>query len=257
MFYIKRCCTCKEIKAYRCFSKNKYNEDGFQSRCKLCVNAHAVLVRDNTKEYKIKYKQSNNDTIVKGNARYYSENKPKIAKRAKQYRAENDVYLKQKSKEYYANNTDRIKARVKIYANANKDKLRCYARNYNKIRRQTDLSYSMYSRMRKNIRRACMLWNFKNKHSVESILGCSCEFFRAYIESQFVGNMSWDNIRQIHLDHIVPLSSAKSASEIIRLNHWSNFQPLWENDNLAKSDTIPSQDIIDEVNMIYECCKLN
>jgi 5-methylcytosine-specific restriction endonuclease McrA len=33
-------------------------------------------------------------------------------------------------------------------------------------------------------------------------------------------NCSWD------LDHIVPISYAKTEEEIYILNHWSNFQPL-------------------------------
>ena len=28
------------------------------------------------------------------------------------------------------------------------------------------------------------------------------------------------------LDHIIPVSSAKSEDEIIKLNHYTNFQPL-------------------------------
>lgn len=33
-------------------------------------------------------------------------------------------------------------------------------------------------------------------------------------------NFGWD------IDHIIPISSAKSEEDIIRLNHFSNLQPL-------------------------------
>jgi hypothetical protein len=33
-------------------------------------------------------------------------------------------------------------------------------------------------------------------------------------------NIGWD------LDHIIPLSSAKTEEEILKLNHYTNFQPL-------------------------------
>ena len=33
-------------------------------------------------------------------------------------------------------------------------------------------------------------------------------------------NYGWD------LDHIIPLSSAKSEEEVIQLNHYTNLQPL-------------------------------
>jgi len=46
--------------------------------------------------------------------------------------------------------------------------------------------------------------------------------------------MNWDNKGLYNgnfeygwdVDHIIPLSSAKTEEEIIRLNHYSNLQPL-------------------------------
>jgi hypothetical protein len=48
-------------------------------------------------------------------------------------------------------------------------------------------------------------------------------------------NCSWD------LDHIIPISCAKTEEEVYLLNHWSNFQPLcskvnrWEKKNILYS----------------------
>jgi hypothetical protein len=36
------------------------------------------------------------------------------------------------------------------------------------------------------------------------------------------------------MDHIIPISSAKTEEEIIKLNHYTNFQPLWWEENMAK-----------------------
>ena len=30
----------------------------------------------------------------------------------------------------------------------------------------------------------------------------------------------------LHLDHIIPICSAKTDEDVYKLNHWSNFQPL-------------------------------
>ena len=50
--------------------------------------------------------------------------------------------------------------------------------------------------------------------------------------------MSWENRQEWHLDHIYPVSLAKSEEELIRLNHYTNFQPLWAKDNLQKGNKI-------------------
>jgi len=39
-----------------------------------------------------------------------------------------------------------------------------------------------------------------------------------YSKNRF--NIGWD------LDHIIPISSAKTEEDVIRLNHYTNFQPL-------------------------------
>ena len=46
--------------------------------------------------------------------------------------------------------------------------------------------------------------------------------------------MSWENQGKWHLDHIIPISSAKTEEDVIRLNHYTNFQPLWAEDNFKK-----------------------
>jgi hypothetical protein len=55
-----------------------------------------------------------------------------------------------------------------------------------------------------------------------------------YIESKFESWMNWDNRGKFNgelnygwdLDHIVPISSAVTEEDIIKLNHYTNFQPL-------------------------------
>jgi hypothetical protein len=50
--------------------------------------------------------------------------------------------------------------------------------------------------------------------------------------------MTWENQGQWHLDHIYPISLAKNEQEVIKLNHYTNFQPLWAKDNLTKHNKI-------------------
>ena len=51
--------------------------------------------------------------------------------------------------------------------------------------------------------------------------------------------MSWDRIGvDIHIDHIVPLATAKTEGDVIALNHYTNLRPCWAHVNLSKSDKI-------------------
>ena len=76
--------------------------------------------------------------------------------------------------------------------------------------------------------------NTKKSIKTEDILGLTFEGFKLYLESRFEHWMSWDNYGKYNgelnygwdIDHIVPLNSAKSEEEILKLNHFSNLQPL-------------------------------
>ena len=65
-------------------------------------------------------------------------------------------------------------------------------------------------------------------------MGCSYEFLKEHLEKQFVDGMSWENRSEWHIDHIIPLSSAKNEDEIYKLCHYTNLQPLWAIDNIKK-----------------------
>jgi len=52
--------------------------------------------------------------------------------------------------------------------------------------------------------------------------------------------MNWKNHGKFgwHIDHIIPLSSAKTDEEVFKLCHYKNLQPLWAFENLSKGDKI-------------------
>lgn len=74
--------------------------------------------------------------------------------------------------------------------------------------------------------------------STKVIVGCSAKELMMHIERQFHDGMNWDNRSQWHIDHIVPLSSAKTVDELKSLLHFTNLRPLWAKDNLKKSSRI-------------------
>lgn len=82
----------------------------------------------------------------------------------------------------------------------------------------------------------------KEKYSKNTIaykyLGLDKDEFVSYISSLFREGMSWNNRGEWQLDHIIPLSSAKTNSDIKRLWHYTNLQPLWRHENREKSDLL-------------------
>lgn len=77
------------------------------------------------------------------------------------------------------------------------------------------------------------------KHGrTQELLGCSIEFFRAYIESLWTEGMSWENHtnRGWHLDHIIPCAffDLTNEEEQKRCFHYTNYQPLWWKPNISK-----------------------
>lgn len=177
------------------------------------------------------YYSENSDTRKYACAKYYNENKEEYNKKYAKYRkTEKRIkYTKEYNKKYRAENKEKIQLNYKIKITTN----------------------SLF-KLKENIRGLISQY-FKNKGYKKSsktaqILGCTFEEFKIHIESQFESWMNWSNHglyseteKRWQLDHIIPASSAKDEAELIRLNHYSNFQPLCAKENNWKSDKIMTQ----------------
>lgn len=141
-------------------------------------------------------------------------------------------FMKEYNKKYakeYASNPD------------NRKKINQTAAAKNRKRRLNDPLFLCVDRVRARINQVFRLNGYTKRSRTYEILGCSYEFLMGYIESKFVPGMSWENRSEWHIDHIIPLSSAKTEEDVIRLNHYTNLQPLWAADNLRKSDKMDYQ----------------
>ena len=75
---------------------------------------------------------------------------------------------------------------------------------------------------------------YNKKSKTQDILGCSFEEFKIHLESKFESWMNWDNYGKYNgelnfgwdIDHVMCKSSAKTEEELIKLNHYSNLEPL-------------------------------
>jgi hypothetical protein len=190
----KICIKCKVIKDISLFVKTK-------NSCKDCQ-----------REYKKNYRKNNLEYIKNKNKEYYVSNKEDILK---------------SSSNYYSNNKDKKLEYQKEYASLNKEKISAYKMDYQRNRRKTDPVYKLKYVVGRMIRNSLKCKGLsKNKKSMD-ILGCSIEFFKAYIEEMFIDDMSWDNYGTCwDIDHKIPLSTAVTEEQVLELNHYTNLQPL-------------------------------
>ena len=240
-----KCCTkCGLEKPLTEFPYIK-STDKFRGECKNC-----------TKEINKEWREQNKLKLNEKSKKFYFENKEysqnyylKNKERILENRGDKTDY----NKEYYNENKTRLKEKYKTkkleygkkYRQDNKDKLRLY-RNH---RYQTDILY----RLRQNIKRSIQL-SFNNKNinkisNTQIILGCTYQEFKDYLESKFEPWMSWENKgnpkdgilepnKTWDIDHIIPISNAITKEDIIRLNHYTNLQPLcsYYNRNIKKDN---------------------
>lgn len=217
---MKVCCTCKLKKEVSDFYKSKASSSGLDSRCILC-----------TKEYKTK-----NRELINNRQRYrYSKNKDQLnlARKLKYAKDKDEISKKRRL-------SDKTKANEasRKYRAANKDKVKAWKSAYVKKKWREDRNFRIQNNLRVRLHAFLKRSGIVKKQRFIDFLGCSFENFTKYLESQFQPGMTWGNRKDWHIDHIIPLSSAKTEDEIYKLNHYTNLQPLWAEDNLKKSDKI-------------------
>jgi hypothetical protein len=214
---MKNCNKCNEVKSYEFFNKHPYCKDGYLTMCKSCASKIK-------KEYDLKNKDKHKE--------YRINNKERI----KEYRINNEEYFKEYRKNYRINNKEYFKK----YYQDNKEKLQKNKNEYIKNKLQNDSLFRFGFNTRNLIKRSFKRNNnkFIKTTKSEKILGCKIEEFRNYIEIKFDKKMTFENYGEWHLDHIIPISSATTEEEIIRLNHYTNFQPMWAKENISKGNKI-------------------
>lgn len=124
-------------------------------------------------------------------------------------------------------------------ANPERWKLLKYRHNIKRLR--TDPTFRIVCRMRGRVREAFRATGWKKKSKTFKMLGCTPDQFRAHIESLFKPGMSWACMSRIHIDHRIPLASAKTKRALIALFHYTNLQPLWHYENQAKGSKMPEK----------------
>ena len=199
---------CKEAK--RLYNKERYKNNP-----------------ESQKQANKKWVRANKEKVKKGLAKWRGENKEKIKDYDKDYRKINKGKLKENNREvrkiYVKNNRKTINEKVKE-------------------RRNTDNIFRLTSNLRSLISKSFKNKGFKKNSKTVNILGCLIDEFKQYIESLWEPWMNWDNYgnpkdgivelnKTWDIDHIIPVSTAKTEEDLIRLNHYTNLKPLCSYNN--------------------------
>lgn len=167
------------------------------------------------------------------------------------YRTQNKGKIKLQKQLYFKNNREKIYERkkelTKIYRktnqkfiNYNKKYMKNYNKHYHKNRKKIDISYRIMANLRTRLHHF-LNGAGKSQHTKE-LIGCSPEFLKSYLESKFKPGMTWKNYgyNGWHIDHITPCSKFNplNAEDQKKCFNFTNFQPLWKDENFKKGDKI-------------------
>jgi len=115
------------------------------------------------------------------------------------------------------------------------------ASDYAKKRRSEDAMFCITGRIRARVNESLRKNGYTKKSKLTQILGCSIEVFRLHLESKFKEGMNWENRSMWEIDHVIPIASAKSEEDVVRLNHYTNLVPLWTLDNRKKGSKMDTK----------------
>jgi len=215
----KTCNICNLEKDINEFNLRKDN-GRYRNECKECRYKTTNEWINNNIDYVIAYQKeyAKSDKAKLADKNRYQNKKSKQTPKIKPPKQTTEE-RKEKRKNYYINNKDIIQKRN-------------YEWHKNKIK--TDPTYRLKKRARAMINLAFKRNGFTKSSKTHTILGISFKEFKLYIESKFEFWMNWENYGKYNgelnygwdIDHVIPLETAKTEEDIIRLNHYTNLQPL-------------------------------
>jgi hypothetical protein len=162
----------------------------------------------------------------------------------KLYYQDNKEELISYKKVHYQKNKNEILTKMKLYYQDNKDKITSYHQNRKSLRNEhkrykykNDILFNLKETVKSRIYNSFSNEGYSKKSRTHEILGCSYKQLKEHLETQFEDWMTWDNKgnpsdgilepdKTWDIDHIIRLSSCETEVDVIRLNHYTNLQPL-------------------------------
>jgi len=194
------------------------------------------------KEYSKKYCAENREKVAKRSREYYRKNKENIDQKRKEWLAQRPGYLKRIREAARAEGRDYCKI---YYDKHKKDITKARRDRYN-----SDPIFKMLIVQRNRIKSFLKRKNTKMDNTSAQLIGCSPAELREHLEKQFKPGMTWENHGKgrgkWNVDHIIPLNHFYKKHDLTdpaiqhKAFHYTNLQPLWASENIAKSDKMNS-----------------
>ena len=242
--------TCRICRIEKPLSDFRFRNDSkkYRNECKDCCNKHSA-----------DYRRTHKERIAELNKKYYENHKDELAEYNKNYQKLHLDKYREYNKKCRENMTEEQRQKSnersrRFYERKKKDqvyveKLRTWSRDsgkrrrkkitaYEENRKKTDPIFKLKKQIRNEIRTSFNRRGFRKSKHTEEIIGCDTEFLCDYLRETYLKRYGteYDGKELVHIDHITPLSSAKTEQDVIKLCHYSNLQLLKAKDNLYKSD---------------------
>lgn len=206
---LKKCYVCKEYKPLTEFHRNKSKKDGLSNLCKKCAIAYQAEYRERTvekrKAYRHKYYLAHRDVTREKNDRWMKEHQEQYDEWVKSWR--------KRTREH-------------------RNKLR---REWHRREVKNNPVYVSTGRVRCLIRQSIRKNGYSKGTKTAKILGCDFNTFWEHLLQTWEDNYGnpWAG-EEYDIDHIVPLATAKTEKDVIKLCHYTNLQMLTPKDNRKK-----------------------
>jgi hypothetical protein len=237
----KICSNCKNEKSFDEFTNDKSKKDGKYSTCKTCKKiakkkSHEKNTVKRITDRIINKVQIENKKCTKCKEDKIINNYSKCKSTIDGYSTICKLCKSKKDKKYRETHKEQMKIRNKNYNANNREK----KQKRKKERYNTDPNYKLTESIRSRINK-CV----KTKSNSSKIyIGCSIDFYKKWIESQFTKEMTWENHGSYwHVDHVKPCASFDFSIEenIYTCFSWKNTQPLQIINNLQKNSKIDNK----------------
>lgn len=136
-------------------------------------------------------------------------------------------------KKWQDNNKDKSREATLDWQGRNKDKIRDYNKQYWSDKRARDPLFQLKDQLRKNISASIKHNGWEKESKTTKLLGAEYDevftYFNKLWQEKYNEPFKTDALYEIH--HIVHCQTANTEEELIKLQHYTNLQPLTPEDH--------------------------